>query len=134
MLDSQLRKIISECVKQILNEKKNILKIGEKPDPLHHLQGSKKIKTTISKNNDKKKMQNTDDCCEPEEKKVQKKHKKSKVFHEKSDEFQHETLEDFNFNKKSKNESKKHGIESALFEEEMTDMPDIEDLNVDDDI
>ena len=148
LVDSQLRKIISECVKQILNEKKNILKIGEKPDPLHHLQGSKKVKTTTSKEKNNKKK---DDCgcgcngkkdCDDDKKKVQ---KQSKVFHEKSDEFQHESLDDFDFDdfngktkkdsKKSKNENSKKWINTFLFEEEMADMPNINDLdlNIDDD-
>lgn len=150
MLEKQLQKIISECVKQILSEKKNILKIGEKPDPLHHLQGSKKVKTATSKDVKEKNSKKKDDCgcgcngkadCNDKEK-IQ---NQSKVFHEKSDEFQHEALDDFDFDdfngktkkdsKKLKKENSKKWIDTFLFEEEMADMPNVNDLdlNIDDD-
>ena len=149
MLEKQLRKIISECVQQILSEKKNILKVGEKPDPLYHLQGSKKVKTAVSK--EKRNKKKSDDCgcgcngktdCNDDKEKTQ---KQSKVFHEKSDEFQHESLDDFDFDdfngktkkdsKKLKKENSKKWINTFLFEEEMADMPNINDLdlNIDDD-
>ena len=107
MLEKQLRKIISECVQQILNEKKNILKVGEKPDPLHHLQGSKKISGGKKSKKIEKKETTVDkekhDDCETCEDDVD---DKVKVFHEKNEEDQHEALDDFEFQPKKKSEKK----------------------------
>jgi hypothetical protein len=90
---SELKQIIRAGVKQMLSEKKNILKIGEKPDPLHHLSSSKKFGgVKKSKNADKEKSnaENCDTCDDDLEDDV-------KVFHEKSDDDKHEKLEDFEF-------------------------------------
>ena len=125
MLEKQLRKIISECVQQILSEKKNILKVGEKPDPLHHLQGSKKINGDGKKSKKiEKKEAVTDekehDDCETCEDDVD---DKVKVFHEKNDEDQHEALDDFEFQPQKKSEKKsiknesKYRLSRILFDD-----------------
>jgi hypothetical protein len=89
---NELKQIIRASVKQILSEKKNVLKVGEKPDPLHHLSGSKKFSSKKSKNTSKEKnnTENCDTCNDDVEDDV-------KVFHEKSDDEKHEKLEDFEF-------------------------------------
>jgi len=152
----ELKQIIRAGVKQILNEKKNILKLGDKPDPLYHLNnskklGSKKSNDAINSNEKVKKSSSSvkkNDCgcgcngtdCDDE------KDKKSKVFHEKSDEYQHESLDDFDWDdfhgkkknndkQKSKNLKQEHSnrwLNSFLLEEDMPNMNDL-DLNIDDD-
>jgi len=150
---NQLKYLIRESVIGVLSEKKNILKIGEKPDPLNHLTQSKKFTVKKSKvtGDDKKSAKTTSkksDCgcgcngtdCDDE------KDKKSKVFHEKSDEYQHESLDDFDWDdfhgkkknndkQKSKNLKQEHSnrwLNSFLLEEDMPNMNDL-DLNIDDD-
>ena len=129
MLLSQLKQIIREGVQEILSEKKkNILKVGEKPDPLHHLQGSKKINGgKKSKKIEKKgetaidKEEQGDDCetCEDDV------YDKVKVFHEKNDEGQHEAMDDFEFQPQKKSEKKsvkneaRYRLSSILFDDEV---------------
>jgi hypothetical protein len=129
MLEKQLRKIISECVQKILSEKKkNILKVGEKPDPLHHLQGSKKISGGKKSKKIEKKgetaidKEEQDDDCETCEDDVD---DKVKVFHEKNDEDQHEALDDFEFQPQKKSEKKsiknesRYRLSRILFDDEV---------------
>lgn len=106
---NQLKYLIRESVVGLLNEKakkKNVLKISEKPDPLHHLQGSKKLGG--SNKGKKKEIKATtsvsDEACEVEchddvDDYV-------KVFHEKSDTDQHEAEDDFKFSKKTEKTKK----------------------------
>lgn len=153
---NELKQIIRASVKQILSEKKNVLKLGDKPDPLHHLNQSKKITSSKKSNNItmsnekgvKKSSSKKSDCgcgcngtdCDDE------KDKKSKVFHEKSDEHQHESLDDFDWDdfhgkkksndkQKSKNLKQEHSNSrwlNSLLEEDTSNMNDL-DLNIDDD-
>jgi len=100
---NELKQIIRAGVKQILSEKKNILKIGEKPDPLHHLSGSKKfggVKKPKKAGKEKSNVENCDTCDDDLEDDV-------KVFHEKSDEDKHEKLEDFEFDVEDNDEEPK---------------------------
>ena len=127
MLLSQLKQIIREGVQEMLSEKKkNILKVGEKPDPLHHLQGSKKISGgKKSKKIEKKETvidkEEHDDCktCEDDV------DDKVKVFHEKNDEDQHEALDDFEFQSQKKLEKKsiknesRYRLSRILFDDEV---------------
>lgn len=128
MLLSQLKQIIREGVQEILSEKKkNILKVGEKPDPLHHLQGSKKV-SGIGKKSKKLEKKETDvgkeerDDCETCEDEVT---DKVKVFHEKNDEGQHEAMDDFEFQPQKKSEKKsvknegRYRLSSILFDDEV---------------
>jgi len=93
---NELKQIIRASVKQILSEKKNVLKVGEKPDPLHHLSGSKKFSSKKSKNTSKEK--NNTENCDTYNDDVE---DDVKVFHEKSDDDKHEKLEDFEFDLKN---------------------------------
>ena len=129
MLLSQLKQIIREGVQEILSEKKkNILKVGEKPDPLHHLQGSKKISGGKKSKKIEKKVETAidkeeqDDDCETCEDDVD---DKVKVFHEKNDEDQHEALDDFEFQPQKKSEKKsiknesRYRLSRILFDDEV---------------
>jgi len=143
---NQLKYLIREGVAELLNEKakKKLTFVSDKPDPLHHLQGSKKLggsNKNKKKDDDEKLKKDFDDDVDCEECDEDDISDAVKVFHEKSDDDQHESLKDFKFsvgdnkkkNQKADKNIKTEGYHKVSLHEDWKSMLGIKKANPDDD-